>query len=197
MEPLEKFIVESEVDSEAQSYKMVMEDIISDLNVLSSIGRIYVSVRPKESVFVMAIILRKSFSPIELQDFAEVNIELSDKKKIVLSVKSEKYLPKTLELLWSRYGKHNILQPDRRTIKIICEDSHKEIEYIKSLVIDDPQTTLKSKLLELSIRAAPEGFRVRNQQFFDSKFLFVASEENIETHWIEEAKEMLKKLEEA
>ncbi|AEH61720.1 methanogenesis marker protein 17 [Methanosalsum zhilinae DSM 4017] len=194
MDVLEEFIVESAIDSEASSYRMILEDIISDLNLVNAIGRIYVSIRPQDSVFQMAIVLRKSFSPVKVSDFSTLDTTNSGEKGVLIKLDTEKYLPQLLGNLWEKYQRPNVLQPERRTLKILCDDPESEIDVIADMVVDDPQKTLQSKLAEMAIRAAPEGFRVRYHYFEDNQFIFVASEEVMQDKWIEQAHEMLVKI---
>ncbi len=194
MDVLEEFIVESAIDSEARSYRMILEDIISDLNLVNGIGRLYVSIRPEDSVFQMAIVLRKSFSPVKVSDFSTLDTTISDEKGVLIKLDTEKYLPELLGNLWEKYQRPNVLQPERRTLKILCDDPESEIDVIADMVVDDPQKTLQSKLAEMAIRAAPEGFRVRYHHFQDNHFIFVASEEVMQDKWIEQAHEMLAKI---
>jgi len=58
MDSLETFIVESAIYSEQEFYRKIIEDNLSSLKLAPAIGRIKVVLRPEDSLFQMAIILR-------------------------------------------------------------------------------------------------------------------------------------------
>ncbi len=194
MEALETFIVESTVQDEGDAYKSIVADIITELVLGGSIGRIKVVIRPEDSLFQMAVILRGSQPAVKVSDMAEVEISNPIKKEITVSIEQEKYLPELLEKLWARYGRTKVYQPERRTLVMSAEDLDAEVEFLKNMVIADPQKTLQSRLVEMAIRATPEGFRVRYHSMDNNVFVFAASEDILKPEWIEEARQMAKEL---
>ncbi|MDY0385916.1 MAG: methanogenesis marker 17 protein [Methanolobus sp.] len=194
MEALETFIVESTVPEEGDAYKSIVADIITELVLGGAIGRIKVLVRPEESLYLMAIILRGGQPTVKLSDIASVEIGDLTKKEVRISITEEKYLPELLELLWARYGRAKVFQPERRTLVMNAEDTSAEIDFLKDMVVADPKRTLQSRLVEMAIRATPEGFRVRYHSMDPHKFVFVASEDIIKPEWIQEANEMTTEL---
>ncbi|TGC08919.1 methanogenesis marker 17 protein [Methanolobus halotolerans] len=197
MEALETFIVESTVPEEGAAYRSIISDIISELVLGGAIGRIKVVIRPEDSLFQMAIVLRGSQSPVKLSDFAEVGYGNLEKKEIKLTMNEEKYLPALLEKLWARYSRGNVIQPERKTLLIRQkEDPEKEISFLEEMLVADPKQTLLSRLVEMAIRSTPEGFRVRYHSMKDNYFIFVASEDNLKSEWIEEGHMILEQLQE-
>lgn len=194
MEALETFIVESPVQEEADAYKSIVADIITELVLGGAIGRIKVVVRPEDSLYQMAIILRGGQPTVKVSDIGSVEIGNLTKKEVKISLTEEKYLPELLELLWARYGRAKVSQPERRTLVISAEDTSAEVDFLKDMVVADPRRTLQSRLVEMAIRATPEGFRVRYHSMDTHKFVFVASEDALKPEWIQEANQIVTEL---
>ncbi|WP_094227505.1 methanogenesis marker 17 protein [Methanolobus psychrotolerans] len=194
MEALETFIVESTVQEEGEAYRSIVSDIITELILGGAIGRIKVVVRPEDSLFQMAIILRGSQPMVKLSDIGSVETGNIVKKEVKISITEEKYLSELLELLWARYGRTKVFQPERNTLIINAEDTDSDIKFLKDMVVADPRRTLQSRLVEMAIRATPEGFRVRYHSMDSHKFVFVASEDPLKPEWIQEAHQMVTEL---
>ncbi len=194
MEALETFIVESAIDSETAFYRQIIEDNLSSLKLGPAIGRIKVVLRPEDSLFQMAIILRDIGTKVTTLDMADVEAKTGASHEIVISIKKERYIPELLRILWGRYGKANIRQPDRWTVAVDSDRSLEEAEFIENMIVADPRRTLHEDLVDFAIRATPEGFRVRYHLFKGNRFVFVASEEAMKKEWIEEAETMLDEL---
>ncbi len=197
MEALETFIVESSVKEEGDAYKSIVADIITELVLGGAIGRIKVVVRPEDSLFQMAVLLRGSQPTVKISDMGTVEVGSSVKKEIKISIEQEKYLPELLEKLWARYGRTKVYQPERRTLVVNAQDMDAELDQLKELVVADPRKTLQSRLVEMAIRATPEGFRVRYHSIDDNVFVFAASEDILKPEWIQQAQQIAKELREA
>ncbi len=193
MDSLETFVVNSVIASEQAFYKKIIEDNLASLKLASAIGKIKVMLRPEDSLFQMAIILRDVGSKVKTIDIAEVESK-SLAKEIIISIKNEQYIPELLEKLWKLYGKVNISQPDRLTVSISTDRSEEEAAFIKEMMIADPRHKIHENLVDFAIRVAPEGFRVRYHLYKDNNFIFVASEEALKNEWITEAEKMLEEL---
>ena len=197
MDALETFIVESAVPAEAEAYRGIVADVISELMLGGAIGRIRIVLRPEDSLFQMAILLRGSQPPVRLVDVASLGYGVMERKEVKISIREEKYLPKLLEKLWARYGRGQVLQPERNTLIVRQDqDPEKEIESLGSMLIADPKEGLQSRLIEMAIRSTPEGFRVRYHAMKENSFIFVASEDTLKPEWIQQAHQMLAELQE-
>ncbi|WP_406670556.1 methanogenesis marker 17 protein [Methanolobus sp. ZRKC4] len=194
MEALETFIVESPVPEEGAAYRSIISDVISELVLGGAIGRIKVVIRPEDSLFQMAIILRGSQPTVKVSDIGSVEAGNLAKKEVKISLTEEKYLPELLELLWARYGRAKVFQPERRTLIMNAEDTSAEIEFLKEMIVADPKQTLLSRLVEMAIRSTPEGFRVRYHSMKENHFIFVASEDTLKPEWIEEGHKILAEI---
>jgi putative methanogenesis marker protein 17 len=194
MEALETFIVESTVQEEGEAYRSIVSDIITELVLGGAIGRIKVVVRPEDSLYQMAIILRGSQPTVKVSDIGSVESGNIAKKEVKISLTEEKYLPDLLEMLWARYGRTKVYQPERKTLIMNAENPSAEIEFLKDMVVADPRRTLLSRLVEMAIRSTPEGFRVRYHSMDENRFVFVASEDTLKPEWIQEAHQMVTEL---
>jgi putative methanogenesis marker protein 17 len=194
MEPLETFVVEAPHQSESEQYRQILKDVISDMVLAQSIGRIKVIIRPDESLFQMALVLRGGLSPVKTSDFAGVNVGEFGKNEVVIKINNEKYLSQLLKILWDKYGRLNVRQPERKTIAVKTENPMDKISDIENLIVDDPRNTLKKRVVDMAVRVAPEGFRVRYHSLKGDNFIFVASEDAMKQEWIEEAHKMLDEL---
>ncbi|WP_340820149.1 methanogenesis marker 17 protein [Methanolobus sp. WCC4] len=194
MDALETFIVESTVQSEADAYKSIVADIITELVLGGAIGRIKVRVRPEDSLYLMAVILRGSQPKVKVSDMGSVDITNQITKEVTISIEQEKYLPELLEQLWAKYGRAGVRQPERKTLIMTVEDLDNDVEELRNIVVADPQKTLQSRLVEMAIRSTPEGFRVRYHSLDGHRFVFAASEDILKPEWIQEARNIAEEL---
>jgi len=193
MNSLETFVVESAIASEQEFYSKIIEDNLASLKLAPAIGRIKVVLRPEDSLFQMAIILRNVSTKVTTSDIADIEAK-PVAHEIIISIKKEQYIPELLGKLWERYGRSNISQPDRWTVAIHTDKAEEEVAFIKEMKIADPRHKLHENLVDFAIRVTPEGFRVRYHLLKGNNFIFVASEEALKHEWIEEAEAMLEEL---
>lgn len=193
MDSLETFVVESAIDSEQEFYRKIIEDNLASLKLAPAIGRIRVVLRPEDSLFQMAIILRDIGTRVTTADIADV-VAKPVAGEVIISIRKEQYIPELLGKLWERYGKANISQPDRWTVSVTTDNVAEEAAFIKEMMVADPRHRLHENLVDFAIRATPEGFRVRYHLYKGNRFVFVASEEALKPEWIKEAGAMLDEL---
>lgn len=193
MDSLEVFDVESAIASEQEFYRKIIEDNLANLKLAPAIGRIKVVLRPEDSLFQMAILLRDVGTRVTTIDIADMEAK-PVAREIIISIKKEQYIPELLGKLWERYGKANISQPDRWTVAISTDKPEQEVAFLKDMMVADPRHRLHENLVDFAIRVTPEGFRVRYHLYKGNQFIFVASEEALKHGWIEEAGAMLEEL---
>lgn len=193
MDSLETFVVESAIESEQEFYRKIIEDNLASLKLAPAIGRIKVVLRPEDSLFQMAIILRDVGTRVTTADIADLETK-PIAGEVVITIKKEQYIPELLGKLWERYGKANISQPDRWTVTVSTDKPIGEAAFLNEMMVADPRHRLHENLVEFAIRATPEGFRVRYHLYKGNRFVFVASEEALKHEWIEEAGAMLEEL---
>jgi putative methanogenesis marker protein 17 len=193
MDSLEVFDVESAIASEQEFYRKIIEDNLSNLKLAPAVGRIKVVLRPEDSLFQMAIILRDVGTKVTTTDIADMEAK-PVAGEIIISIKKEQYIPELLGKLWERYGKANISQPDRWTVTISTDKPDQEAAFLKDMMVADPRHRLHENLVDFAIRVTPEGFRVRYHLYKGTQFIFVASEEALKREWIKETEAMLEEL---
>ena len=89
MDSLETFVVESAIASEQEFYKKIIEDNLASLKLAPAIGRIKVVLRPEDSLFQMAIILRSVGTKVTMSDIADLDAR-PVAHEIIISIKKEK-----------------------------------------------------------------------------------------------------------
>jgi putative methanogenesis marker protein 17 len=194
MEQLETFIVESPDAVGAKTTRTLIMDTLSDLSLSRVIGRLRVFVDPVEPVFIFAALLRLGSPSIRLKDFAKVEMGALGKDEIRIEIDKEAFTVKLLNKLWSRYGKENIEQPDKKVL-LVKADPLKELDAMRELVIEEPQQEVLDRLIDaIALRIIPEGFRVRKHELSMSHVLFVASEDTLKPEWLAKAKDMMESL---
>lgn len=194
MEQLETFEVECPDAVGAKTTRMLIQDTLADLSLNRVVGKLKVFVDPVEPVFIFVALLRLGAPYIKIKDFAKVDMGALGKDEIKIEIEKEAFTLKLLNKLWSKYGKENLEQPDKKII-IIKTDPLKELDIIRELVIEEPQQEVLDRLIDaIALRIIPEGFRVRKHELSMSHVLFVASEDTLKPEWIAKAKEILKTL---
>jgi len=198
MEPLEVFEVISPVPAEAAVYRDITADVMSDLRLASAIGRIHVAVYPVKALYIMAAILRDVEMPVKISDMAVTDTFFDNGENYVrITIEREKYMPELTRYLWDRYTPANVVQADRWTILIRTEaaaEAAAEAAVLPDKMIANPALNLHANMVEFSVRAVPEGFRVRYHTFENNEFLFVASEDVLEPRWLELGKKIMADL---
>ena len=194
MEQLETFMVESPDAVGAKTTKTLIQDVLADLSLNRVIGRLRVFVDPVEPVFIFAALLRLGTPAIRLKDFAKVDMGDLGKDEVKIELLREAFTIKLLNKLWEKYGKENIVQPDKKII-VVKTDPIKELDVLREIVIEEPQQEVLDRLIDaIALRIIPEGFRVRKHELSSSHVLFVASEDTLKPEWLEKAKDIIESL---
>lgn len=180
MKALEYFEVECPEEAGGKAYREIAEDIFRDLDLLKTIGRLHIYIDPKIPLFLAVGITKKLPRLVRVRDFAGVKQE---EGKVTLDISDEKYLSQLLKILWNRYGRNLIEQPDRWTV-IITGNDVKRSE-IEEMVVFDPGESMHKDLIYALQYIAPEGFKVRRQFVSEERFYYVASEDTLPEDIIE------------
>jgi putative methanogenesis marker protein 17 len=195
MEPLEIFTVFTKEPDEAQNYRDNIADVISDLRLGTAIGRLHVTIVPSIALFTIAAIARDTEMPIIVSDMSAIDTVYEDGEDFLsLTIERERYMPELTQFLWKEYTPANVIQADRWTIWVRTDEPVKEAEKIKDKIIANPSQSMHANLIEMAIRAVPEGFRVRYHTFENNEFLFVASEDVLKPVWLEEGRKQIERL---
>lgn len=188
MEPLEVFTVESEDREGAAKYREVISDILSDLNLVRTIGRLKVYIDPKAPVFIIVGLFRPGLAKLTLGDVADIS---GVAEGLLVSVREELYASRALGKLWARYGRENIIQTDRAAVIVPTKgDFARQMDDVSAIIVYDPQEELKKNVIDALLRITPEGFRVRKHFIDEHMLAFIASEDPIKPEWMEICKRL-------
>lgn len=174
MEAVEYFEVESTEETGGNYYRRIADVVLLDHNLLRVIRKLHIFIDPKVPIFVAVGVTKKLPGMVRLRDFAEVTIS---EQKITISIGDETYLAPLLQILWKRYGKENVSQPDRFTI--VLPSGGSESREIEDLPVFDPSESIYKDLIYALMVIQPEGFKVRRQWYGEGKFYLVASEDTL------------------
>ena len=174
MSGLEYFVVESPEATGKAYYERIAGDVLQDLNLLQVVEKLHIYVDPKIPIFVAVGVTRKLPSQVRVRDVAAV---VPLESRITLSIGDETYLAPLLTLLWDRYGKAYVDQPDRFTVVVTAPGV--TAQEIEDTVVLDPPGSLYRDLIYALVCIQPEGFKVRKQSYGDGRFFFVASEDTL------------------
>jgi putative methanogenesis marker protein 17 len=179
MDAVEYFEVECPEKAGGEYYRRIADVVLLDHNLIRVIKKLHIFIDPRIPLFIATGITRKMPGIVHVRDFADVNIQ---DQKVTLSIGDETYLAPMLKILWERYGKDRVEQPDRFTVIIRTEGA--QLQEIEEIPVYDPSESLYKDLIYAMLVIQPEGFKVRRQYYGHEKFYLVASEntlpENIE-----------------
>ena len=174
MQTLEYFEVVSTEPAGGEIYRRIASTVITDHDLLRVLSRLRIFIDPEVPIFIAVGMTRSVPRNIIVSDFAGVT---HDGDKVTLSIANETYLAPFLQLLWERFGKDRVLQPDRFTIVMHLEGQ--DADGIEEMVVADPTEGLVKDLIYTLQVICPEGFRVKKQSFQNGRFWFVASENTL------------------
>ncbi|MDG6257577.1 MAG: methanogenesis marker 17 protein [Methanomicrobiaceae archaeon] len=175
MKAFEYFEVECEDAVGAESYRRIAGDILGDLDLIKVIGRLHIFIDPKVPLFLAVGLTRKLPRRVRLRDFANV-LEKGD--GVLIDISDETHLSRLLHILWERFGRDLVEQPDRWTIQI--RGGAVDPSDIEDLIVFDPTESLAKDIIYAFQYIAPEGFKVRRQLVKEGRFYYVASENTLE-----------------
>ena len=174
MQTMEYFEVESTEPAGGALYRRIASTVITDHDLLRVLDRLRIFIDPGVPIFIAVGLTRTVPRNVIVRDFCGITY---DGQKVILMITDETYLAPLLELLWQRFGKDRVLQPDRFTIEMHFEGN--EAEGLEEMVVADPTEGLFKDLIYTMQVICPEGFRVKKQSFQNGKFWFVASENTL------------------
>lgn len=190
MDPMEVFKIEvtGQEDYGAKKYRELIMDILQDLGLIRSIGRLYVYVDISKPFFAVYGLLRSGIPPLTVKDVGDVLKVLGGYQ---IKINDEEHMADLLRVLWDRYGRERIMQP-ARDIVIIASDTSPS-----GLVVADLEAEFLRDLTDALVRIAPEGFRNRRNEMTKDSFFFIAAEESLKPEMVSEIKEKIREMENA
>ncbi len=180
MRALEYFEVECPEIAGGDAYRQIAADILLDLDLIKVIGRLHITIEPETPFFLAVGLLRKLPGLARVQDFINV---LKKEDKIILDIGDETHLAELLNILWDRFGRDNVEQPDRFTVVIHSVDI--SVNEIEEMVVFDPGKGMNRDLIYALHWIAPEGFKIRKQSIKGNRFFYIASEDTLPENVVE------------
>ena len=172
MAGLDYFAVESTEDG-ADNYNKIATTVLQDHNLLSIVEGLHLYIDPEYPLFVATGLIRPPRAAIRVSDVGNVLVQDG---KATIAVGDETYLAAMLKMLWNRLGHDNVDQPDRFTVII----SNVEIpEDLENWIVIDPVESLFKDLIYAIQVIAPEGFKVRRENYGSDRFSYAASENTL------------------
>jgi len=190
MEPMEVFKIEVTGEEEfgTKKYREIIMDILQDLGLIRSIGKLYVYIDIKEPVFAVYGLLRTGIPPLKVEDVGDV---LKSEGGYQIKVNDEGHMADLLRVLWANYGRERVEQPARDTLIIASDKSP------SNLMVADLEAEFLQDLTDALIRIAPEGFRNRKNEMAKDSFFFIAAEESLSEDLISKVRENIRRMENA
>lgn len=183
MDPLEVFEVQMPgEDYGAEKYREIIMDILQDLGLIRSIGRLYVYVDILVPYFAVFGMIRGKLPPLRVRDVGDL---VAAEGGYQITVEDEEHMAGLIRALWEAYGREKVEQPDRNVLVVLSDESPEE------LVVADLETEFRRDLMDALVRISPEGFRNRRNEMGRESFFFLAAEETITPELVADAKEKI------
>lgn len=171
---IDYFEVECREESGRKAYRDIAADVLQDLDLIKIVAKIHIYIDLDFPFFLAVGETRKLPPAVKIRDFSNV---MEAEGKIILDIADETYLSQMLTILWDKYGRDSIEQPDRFTVTISSQlAGAKEIE---ETVVYDPGISMYKDLIYALQWIAPEGFRIRREWIDKGKFFYIASENTL------------------
>ncbi|MBP2132917.1 putative methanogenesis marker protein 17 [Methanomicrobium sp. W14] len=171
---IDYFEVECTEESGRESYKRIASDVLQDLDLIKIVSKIHILIDLEFPFFLAVGKTRKLPPPVKIRDFSNV---MESEGNIVLDIAEETYLSQMLTILWDKYGRDFVVQPDRFTVTINADLAG--VEEIENITVFDPSNTMYKDLVYALQWIAPEGFRVRRESIEKDRFCYLASENTL------------------
>ncbi|HPC89865.1 MAG TPA: methanogenesis marker 17 protein [Methanothrix sp.] len=190
MDPMEVFKVEVTGSEEygARKYREIIMDILQDLGVIRSIGRLYVYIDILKPLFAVYGLLRTGIPPLTVRDVGDV-MQVSGGYQV--KINDEEHMADLLQALWIHYGRERVEQPARDVVVIASDKSPAEI------VVTDLEAEFLQDMTDALVRVAPEGFRNRRNEMKKDSFFFIAAEEGLTPETVSEVRAKIREMENA
>jgi len=190
MDPMEVFKIEitGQEDYGSKKYRELIMDILQDLGLIRSIGRLYVYMDIQEPVFAVYGLLRSGIPPLTVKDVGDV---LKVEGGYQVKINDEEHMADLLRVLWSHFGRERVEQPVRDVV-IIASDKDPS-----GIVVADIEAEFLQDLTDGLLRLAPEGFRNRRNEMTPDSFFFIAAEESLTPELISKTQEKIREMQNA
>lgn len=181
-------LVECYDEKGAEVYDMIIKQIFQDLVLGPSVQDLKAYVNPDGPVFILAIKMKKTSNVTNMDEIANVTYD-KEEDKTTIFIENENFLPNILKILWFKFSREDIYQPNRYTIII----PGNQVD-LGNLVVDNPQSNLQKRIYDAVYRILPEGFKIIKDMSKGDIVAVVATDELIKDSWIEKAEVYINEL---
>jgi putative methanogenesis marker protein 17 len=166
-----EIIVEGPDTFANDSYSQLLERILVDMGITTSIEKVKMIIRPTEPLFIISILTRKAGGSRMVSEISTIE---EKEGGAFITINDENYAPRLLSLLWRTFGRERIEQITR--LEIFAKGAtSKDIESLKL----DPEEELKKKLLDAVWKLLPEGLKVRHEVGSDTSMTITSTERTL------------------
>ncbi|HJJ29795.1 MAG TPA: methanogenesis marker 17 protein [Methanocorpusculum sp.] len=178
MSGLDYFEVECTQDG-SDNYIKITTTVLQDHNLLGIVEGLHLYIDPQFPIFIAVGLIRPPRAAIKISDVGNVLIQ---DDQATIAIGDERYLAAMLKMLWQKLGHDNVDQPDRFTVIIKNVPIPKDI---RDWVVIDPAESLFKDLIYAMQVIAPEGFKVRRENYGKNRFSFAASENTLPADFVD------------
>ncbi|MBN2734157.1 MAG: methanogenesis marker 17 protein [Methanomicrobiaceae archaeon] len=171
---IDYFEVECREETGRKAYLEIASDVLQDLDLIKIVSKIHIYIDLDFPFFLAVGKTRKLPPMVKIRDFSNV---MESEGKIILNISDETYLSQMLTVLWDRFGRDFIEQPDRFTVVISAELTG--VSEIEEMIVYDPSVSMYKDLIYALQWIAPEGFKVRREWIDKGRFYYIASENTL------------------
>ena len=180
MTTMDQFEVECFEEIGRDFYRQITETVLLDHNLTSVVTKLRIFIDPRLPIFVAVGTIRDAGGSIRVSDIGSIQTQGDS---TIISIRDETHLAKFLTRLYEIFGHEHIDQPDRFTVVISGIEIPKDFEQIE--VVNRADTVFRDLIYAITV-IAPEGFKVRRESYGRDQFFFVASENTLPEHVVED-----------
>jgi putative methanogenesis marker protein 17 len=180
MTTMDQFEVECFEEIGRDFYRQITETVLLDHNLTSVVTKLRIFIDPRLPIFVAVGTIRDAGGAIRVSDIGSVQPQGSS---TIISIRDETHLAKFLSRLYELFGHEHVDQPDRFTVLISDTEIPKDFERLE--VVNRAETVFSDLIYAMTV-IAPEGFKVRRESYGKHQFFYVASENTLPEHVVEE-----------
>jgi len=177
---MDRYEVECFEEAGRDIYKQITSTVLQDHNLTSVISKLRIFIDPRIPIFVAVGTIRDAGGSVRVSDIGSVQRQADS---ATISVRDETHLAKLLVKLNTIFGYDHVDQPDRFTILLSDTEIPDGFENIE--VTNRADTVFRDLIYALTV-IAPEGFKVRRESYGKRQFFYVASENTLSEHVVED-----------
>lgn len=162
------------------AYTKLFDEIMSDLNKAVLIDRVRLTLRPDVPLFLFSIVLKAAPGPKTVGDVSTVRTDVGG---VHVTITEERYAPDILEMLFSRYGRQNVVQQTRFDLDVKGASEPD----VASLVVSSGEED-RREIMGALWRTMPEGIKNRKTLMTGNVITVVATEELLTAEMIDEGR---------